>query len=356
MIKLILGFMVLFSFSIYAQVETDLKLDEEAIETNPLEVPEASAEAATPVAEEVTPAVASETDQEAAATPVAEEVTSAVVEEPVATAPPVEEFVAPAQTTPAITSAPNLQVEAEIEDTKKFNPRKSHWVSTFGFESTKYEVLPAPYEFNGKKDFSKRNQELWGMRLGFGGEIYLGAGFVTRSMVETYYVGTLFSRVLNGGAEDADIKFAYTKVTGQMLGADASQSLGFMFDFKTKNPFMGTMTYLSVEPYVEAGIGRAYAYNRTNYSYKLDVTDEAFKLRVRDDLLNARIGAGINLTSNQGFFLALKATVNRYEITNRKVDGYTQENGIGRTAINDSPKDAKIDPVVIYTLGGGYKF
>ncbi len=337
--------MVLFSFSIYAQVETDLKLDDEAIETNPLEVPDAAAEAALPVAEDVAPA----------ATPVAEEVTPAVApetaEEPIVAAPPVEEFVPP-----AITAAPNLQVEAEIEDTKKFNPRKSHWVSTFGFESTKYEVLPDPYVFNGKKDFSKRNQELWGMRLGFGGEIYLGAGFVTRSMVETYYVGTLFSRVLNGGDEDADIKFAYTKVTGQMLGADASQSLGFMFDFKTRNPFMGTMTYLSIEPYVEAGIGKAYAYNRTNYSYKLATTDEAFKLRVRDDLLNARIGAGINLTSNQGFFLALKATVNRYEITNRKIDGYTQENVSGRTAISDSPKDAKIDPVVIYTLGGGYKF
>ena len=348
MIKLILGFMVLFSFSIYAQVETDLKLDDESIETNPLEVPAASAEAATPVPEEVAPVVAPETVEEPVATP--------VPEEPIVAAPPVEEFVPPAQTISPLTAAPELKVEAEIEDTKKFNPRKSHWVTTFGFENTKYEVLPAPYEFNGKKDFSKRKQELWGMRLGFGGEIYLGAGFVTRSMVETYYVGTLFSRVLNGGAEDADIKFAYTKVTGQMLGADASQSLGFMFDFKTRNPFMGTMTYLSVEPYVEAGIGKAYAYNRTNYSYVLTPTNEAFKLRVRDDLLNARIGAGINLTSNQGFFLALKATVNRYEITQRKIDGYTQENGSGRTPISESPKDAKIDPVVIYTLGGGYKF
>ena len=339
MIKLILGFMVLFSFSTWAQVETALKLDEEGVETNPLEVPEAAADIATPVPEEVIPAAEPE-----------------MTEEPTAAPQPAEEFVPPAQTIPAILPAPDLQVEAEVEDKKPFNPRQSHWVTTFGFESTKYEVLPDPYVFNGKKDFSKRNQELWGMRLGFGGEIYLGAGFVTRSMVETYYVGTLFSRVLNGGAEDADVKFAYTKVTGQMLGADASQSLGFMFDFKTKNPFMGTMTYLSIEPYIEAGIGKAYAYNRTNYSYKLDVTDEAFKLRVRDDLLNARIGAGINLTSNQGFFLALKATVNRYEITQRKIDGYTQENGSARTPISESPKDAKIDPVVIYTLGGGYKF
>ena len=56
MIKLILGFMVLFSFSTWAQVETALKLDEEGVETNPLEVPEAAAVVATPVAEEVIPA------------------------------------------------------------------------------------------------------------------------------------------------------------------------------------------------------------------------------------------------------------------------------------------------------------
>ena len=36
--------MVLFCFSTWAQVETALKLDEEGVETNPLEVPEAAAD------------------------------------------------------------------------------------------------------------------------------------------------------------------------------------------------------------------------------------------------------------------------------------------------------------------------
>ena len=73
-------------------------------------------------------------------------------------------------------------------------------------------------------------------------------------------------------------------------------------------------------------------------------------------MINARVGAGFNLTSNSGFFLALKATINRYDVTQRKIDGFTQPNGQATTPINETLKDAKIEPVVIYTLGGGYKF
>jgi hypothetical protein len=253
-------------------------------------------------------------------------------------------------------ASPMMKTEAEVETQRSFNPRASHWLTTFAFENTKYELFPDDYSFTGKKNFKSDDQQLWGGRLGVGGEIYLGAGFVTRSMVEAYYTGTLFSQVLNGGDVDADVKFAYTKKTGQLLGGDASQSLGWMFDLKTKNPFMDEMTYLAIETYVEAGVGKGWAYNRINYSYDLSTTDEKFKLRTRDDLINARVGAGINMTSNQGFFLSLRATVNRYDITKRKVDGYVQENGDPTTTINEEPKDVKIKPVVIYTLGGGYKF
>ena len=77
---------------------------------------------------------------------------------------------------------------------------------------------------------------------------------------------------------------------------------------------------------------------------------------MRDDLLNARVGGGFILTSKQGFFLNLKATINRFEITQRKLQGFTQENGQASTPISYTQKNASMDPVVIYTLGGGYKF
>lgn len=241
------------------------------------------------------------------------------------------------------------------EDNRFFNPRKSHFNVSFGFEGMKYET---PFEFDGvKSDFKTKDRELWGGRLGLQGEIYLGKGFNTTTKVEGYFMGTLFSRVLNGGAEDDDVKFAYTKRTGQVFGLDAAQAIGYVFDFKTKNPFMDEWAYLTLEPYIEAGLGIASAYNRINYSYKLASTNERYKETINDDLTNARIGVGLNMTSRTGYFFYMRATQNRYDVTLRKVNRYTRAND---GTISDPPteklKNVNIDPIMVYAVGGGYKF
>ena len=340
MIKLFAILLTLSSFSTFAQEDT-VSITEEtltpAVET-PVEVP-----AESPVVE----------------TPVAESTEENKVTEEVA-----EQVVAPAPVaTPVATSAPGLRTETEMDKDPIFKSRKSHWISTFGFESSKYEVVPkdcSDCQFSGRKNFKNGDTELWGGRIGFGGELYLGWGFITRSMVEGFYHGTLFSQILNGGDEAADVEFAYTKKTSQLVGGDLSQSFGWMFDFKTKNPFMDEWSYLTFETFVEAGIGKAWGYNRINYSYDTGTAPtaarESYRLKMRDDLLNARVGGGFILTSKQGFFLNLKATINRFEITQRKLQGFTQENGQASTPISDTQKNASMDPVVIYTLGGGYKF
>lgn len=241
-------------------------------------------------------------------------------------------------------------------DTKKFNPRSSHWLTTFGFEGMKY--VAAYEDFIGvKKNFKATKTELWGGRLGLGGTIYLGKGITTTTLVEGYYVGTLFSRVLNGGPEDDDLEFAYTKKTAQVWGATASQQLGFLFDMKTKNPFMDEMTYLTVEPFVMAGVGFARAYNSVNYSYKLATTDERFKQSIEDEMTNAQIGAGINFTASSGFFFYMRVTQNRYDITNREIKTKIKQNADPSITSNSRTiKDAKIDPITTYALGGGYRF
>jgi hypothetical protein len=349
--KIILSLMVLLSFSLYAQDEDTVpELNAEGFESTPAVTEEAAEETVPDVteeaAEETVPAVTEEAAQESV---------PAVIEE---AAPVMVEEETPV-VTPA-TKAPALKIEADVDERKKFNPRESHWISSLSFEYSKYETIPEDYEFSGRSDFENGYQQMGGGRLGFGGEIYLGGGFVTRSMVEAYYLGNLFTKILNGGGEAEDVEFAYTKKTSQLVGGDASQSLGWMFDFKTKNPLVGEWSYMTGELYVEAGIGKAWAYNRTSYNYDTGTAptaaQESYEITVRDDLLNARIGAGLNLTSRSGFFFSLKATVNRYEITQRKIEGFTQENGQSRTDFNDTDKNAKIDPVIIYAMGGGYKF
>ena len=262
----------------------------------------------------------------------------------------------------AQTDMPVMSTRAPEED-RKFNPRKSHWLTTFGFETLKYE---APFSFNGaQKNFKPSSQDFWGGRFGLGGEIYLGAGFNTTTKVEAYYVGTLFSRVLNAGPNDEDEEFSYSKRTGQLYGVDVSQSIGFLFNMKTKNPFMDEWTYLTVEPFVEAGIGKAWAYNRVNYNYDTGPYNpgpppsgyrEGYKASVEDELLNARIGGGINFTSNTGYFLYLKATVNTFDITSRKIKEYTRPNHGTGTTVERADNDVKISAITTYALGGGYKF
>jgi hypothetical protein len=331
--KLIICCLLFISFSLYGQETSGLESPDDMVDINSLTESQETIE------------------EKAEEAPVAE-VQKILEEQPVLESKPNVAEIKQTQNN----TFPSMVTETVVEEEKDFVQRKSHWISTFAFEHATYELFPSDYEFSGKKNFDKETNQLWGGRLGVGGEIYLGAGFITRSLIEGYYIGSLFSQVLNGGDQDEDIKFAYTKKTGQILGADVSQSLGWMFDLKTKNPFLDQMVFLNVEIFVEAGLGKGWAYNRLNYSYDLGTTDEAIKLRTRDDFTNARTGAGISFTSNQGFFLTLKATANRYDITKRKIDGYIQEDNQAETTVNESLDDAKVDTVMIYTLGGGYKF
>lgn len=267
------------------------------------------------------------------------------VEEPKAIA---EKVPPPSESTPVITA------EAPKDD-RFINHRKSHWITTFGFEGLKYEL---PFEFRGvKKNFKDRDQELFGARLGVGGQLHLGAGIFTTSKIEGYYNGTLFTKLQNAGPEDDDEDVAQLKRTGGIYGAEVSQQLGFIMEFRTKNPFMDEWAYLTFEPFVEAGLGVAQAYNSVSYYYdSAGVIDEGYRKKISDKLSNAKVGAGFNLTGRSGFFMYARATVNRYDIIERKTRTYIKQDGQAATNEKDTIKDAKIDPVTIFALGGGYKF
>ena len=251
-----------------------------------------------------------------------------------------------AQDTPVLTTE-------EPKDPRKFNPYSSHWLVSFGFEGMKYETFE---NFTGEEEsFSPGEQELWGGRIGLGREFHLGSGFFTSTKVESFFVGTLFTQIKNGGDEDEDVKFAFTKRRGHVFGAEASQSLGYLFNMKTKNPIMDEWAYLTVEPFIEAGVGMARAYNRITYGFDLDTTDEAYRLKVTDELVNAKIGAGVNFTSTSGYFLYIKVTQNRYDVTDRKAKEVIKRNG-NPSQSSKPDLDDNIDAITVYAIGGGYKF
>lgn len=257
---------------------------------------------------------------------------------------PAGEFIAPV--------SPNGLVETEVEDNPKFNPRKSHWYTTFGFEAMEYSL---PFSYVGaKQKFNTENRQLYGGRLGFGREIYLGKGFMTSTRLESYYMGTLFESAKTADPELENEEVATVKDTGQIYGGDIVQTLSYMWDFKTKNPFMDTWSYLTMEPFVEFGIGKAWAFNKKDYSYNTSIVEE-YDQSFSDELTNTKIGAGINMTSRQGFFLYLKATQNRYDISKRRTKGYFYKDGEARASVNSNALTS-LDPIMVYSLGGGYKF
>jgi hypothetical protein len=252
---------------------------------------------------------------------------------------------------PALASTPVLSTE--VDDDEKFIARKSHWIATYGFETLKYPVF---WDFSGvKKNFRKGDLEFWGGRLGFGRELYLGGGIQTATKVDGFYVGTLFSKIQNGGDLDSDVTLAYTKKTGQMYGVEASQSLSFLFDLKTKNPFLDEWAYLVVEPFIEAGVGLARAMTRLNYQHDI-VTFEGYRLRVEDSLVSAKLAAGINFISNSGFFLTLKASQTRMTVSNRSTSQRLRQSGDSEYSYTSPTIKENIAPITVFALAGGYKF
>jgi hypothetical protein len=252
--------------------------------------------------------------------------------------------------------APEITSEAESQfSSPDFNPRANHWLASFAFETMRYEL---PFErFRGEKEkIAPTKRSLWGGRIGFGREFHLGRGIMTATRLEGYYMGTLFEKARTADPE-VSVEIGSVKDVGQILGGDISQSLSYLFDFKAKNPFMEEMTYLFMEPYVEAGIGRARALNQKKYFYDSagEVT-EAFDQTFVDDLTNFRIGVGVRITSLYGYFLDLKTTMNKYDISERRSRGYVHPDGGSRDSLDRNISNADMDPVMVYSIGGGYKF
>lgn len=262
----------------------------------------------------------------------------------------------PETTTPVMTTRP-------VEEDKDFKVRKGHWLSSFGFEGIKYQV---PGQFEGvKKNFRDRTQEMYGTRIGLGRELHIGAGLMTTTKIEGFYLGTLFTKSKTADPEIENEKFYSAKVTGQLLGGDISQSISYLFDFKTYNP-MGNMTYLTLEPFVEIGIGYAEAYNKVKYLYDTSETGsigtpgaphEWYRHGIKDIVSTRKLAAGFNIISNEGYFFFTKVSQMQFANIARHERGYKKQN---ETATVDKLTFSDEKPDVInttaFSIGGGYKF
>lgn len=251
---------------------------------------------------------------------------------------------------------PDLTNQDVIENEKDFNHHKSHWLVSFGGEQISYDV---PFDYQGdRKKFEPGKQSLWGGRFGLGRQLYLGEGVVATTKLEAFYMGTLFESAINAAPEIETEEFSYTKKTGQIFGGDVTQSLGYLFNAKMKNPVMGEMTYLVIEPFIEAGVGIAWALNRQRYNYDTGPggVREEYDLKVSDTIISNRLGVGVNATSNEGYFFYLKATLYSFIDVQRKLRGEGMVDDGPLIPLSKDPEGVDLDSTMIYALGGGYKF
>lgn len=355
---IIIAALVLTSLVGYAQdAELDpLPLTEEELapllDAPPVEETPIASETTTAPVEAVVDPVPEQTVVNDEVPPLVEESAAPVVETEVAP-PVVEEKVVEKKVEPKIEST------AQIDDEDMpFNHRKSHWIGSFNFETVKYNI---PLAFDGaSEEFKEKDRDLYGGRLGFGREFYLGAGFLFQGRVDGYYMGTLFE-----GIETADPEFPGTEVSnekdvGSYYGADAIAHLGWMFDYKTRNPFLGDMAYLAMELFVEAGIGKGKSYQRKEYNFDAASVDQ-YDFIMEDEFTTNSISGGINiLSTSSGFYLTLRATqvnisLDKRDIREKKLEGGASGSSAG-SFVKRTDNSADIDPVTIFALGGGYKF
>ncbi len=294
--------------------------------------------------------IANATDEVPMLTPV--ESAAPIVETEVAP-PVIEEKIVERKVEPKIQSTALVDEEDE-----RFNHRKSHWIGNFNFETVKYTL---PLEFDGASDeFKEKDRALYGGRIGFGREFYLGGGFLFQGRLDGYYMGTLFE-----GIETADPEFPGTEVSnekdvGSYYGADAIAHLGWMFDYKTRNPFLGDMAYLAMELFVEVGVGKGKSYQRKEYNFDAASVDQ-YDFIMEDEFTTNSISGGINiLSTSSGFYLTLKATqvnisLDKRDIREKKLEGGASGSSAG-AFVKRTDNSADIDPVTIFALGGGYKF
>jgi hypothetical protein len=228
------------------------------------------------------------------------------------------------------------------------NALKSQWIFSLGAEQSRY-YLPWDYT-SPSKNFRHKGRTLSGGRFTFGREFSLFAGLIASTKIEGYYLGTLFTKAETGGQE-AGIDITQTKRTGQLAGADVVLSLGYSFPMSFRDLFIGQMNYLRFEPYVEIGTGRAWAFNKLYYT---DIRDggREYEHIFSDVLLNSRLSIGFNLTSLSNYFMYVRATANDFTISERTID--RRVDGASDPTIKQT--DAKMAPVMIYAVGGGYKF
>lgn len=234
-----------------------------------------------------------------------------------------------------------------------FKPDKSKWVTTYGFEA---QGLPFERNFQGAgKSFGKKNELLVGPRVGVGRDIYLGAGFTTRTQLDGYFVGSLFEPKKSVTSSDKKAKTSYSQQKGNIWGGEISQILSYTTEFNAPSFMSDHKIKMYFEPFIQAGIGMGKSYYRFDYTMNANSIDEDYR-RVEDNtFVSQKLSLGFNLIGQNGYFFTIQASQVAHQISKSKSYETMGSNGAFNRR-NIDQKDETIDLSYSYFVGGGYKW
>jgi hypothetical protein len=243
-------------------------------------------------------------------------------------------------------------MEFGAKDFIKDDYKTSNWLFELGYSHLPYElVLP---EFEGKYDKVKEKEEvqLSGLSLGFGGQVYFGAGFSsTLKLGVTHYQA--FENVEGKATEELDDEnLAEYKLDQTVQTAEAT--LGFEYLIETR--------YMGIQPFVSFSLGTGKSAVQRLYEYDEDdviTTDspEKYDVEANEEFNYNKISLGINFISSKGltsYFTVSQMSINKTdrefkgEATNQA--GAVPVESVGSTEIDETSS------VTVASIGLGYMF
>lgn len=243
-------------------------------------------------------------------------------------------------------------LEFGAKNFKSTKLKESKWVFDFGANFMAYPTNLPSFEGVHENIKGQENYNLYGLNLGFGRELYLGAGLSTTIKVNGLYSKTL-DRTVGQASEDVDIELANTSSDHMMMSGEASASINYLFETKS----------IGIQPFVEFALGTGQATIQREYEYRgleggINPNPELYDIRMDEDFNYARSTVGINFISATGLVFYTKASRLGMVVTEREYTGKIQEAG-AKSSTNQNDKKTNLNEsneVMMYSLGMGFMF
>ncbi|MGK0368117.1 MAG: hypothetical protein ACI9QD_001258, partial [Thermoproteota archaeon] len=222
------------------------------------------------------------------------------------------------------------------------------------FEMTGLQYSPKISFVSKKEDVNralqKENEVLPGINIGYAREMRIGKGFSWSFKLGGFY-NKGWDEQVDIASADLDVAVKNLKKDMSVYGGETMVSLNYQF-----NAFGLTM-----QPFLQAGFGRALSKTNVSYEYELSTLIENYKDTIDEDINFAKFGLGLNFISNSGIYSYIALHQHNFEVINRKTDGTalssTNVSSPGSaTATKTDNAVSEASKYYAFTLGFGYRF